>query len=439
MLCSSPAVWAVDTTPPVIDVLYPHDGMKGVTPLVQLVFAVTDNDCVATNMVTVTVNGTDVSSDLQVDGACDALTIRYRAQPKLVLGQAVHITITAKDNSGNPAHTALDFTITDGFDANLNGMPDDWEAETGLTNGDGDADGDGLDNRYEAQFGSDPLTANAAVPGEDLYEPDDSAETASWIGKTGVIQVHNFHDTGANAPDEDWAAFYAAANEKITILTQNQGPLSDTKTDIVDTDGQTVLDSDSNSGFGPGDSYLIFTAPASAVYYVRVTNEGQGMPGAEAYYALQVIQEIGPDSPASITGHVVDNVTNKDVADASVTMGYSGIPVRKTTVLGEFQLLGLSPGSYTVTVSHPDYKPSTQTFYLITGQNAKPEFKLEPKAVPPTPTDLNGDHTVDAVDVQLVIIDVLGIDISPYNGDVNGDSKHDAVDIQMVINAALGI
>jgi hypothetical protein len=53
-------------------------------------------------------------------------------------------------------------------------------------------------------------------------------------------------------------------------------------------------------------------------------------------------------------------------------------------------------------------------------------------------TDLNGDSTIDAVDVQLIINAALGQNENG-NADVDNDGDIDAVDIQLVINAALGL
>lgn len=56
------------------------------------------------------------------------------------------------------------------------------------------------------------------------------------------------------------------------------------------------------------------------------------------------------------------------------------------------------------------------------------------------PADVNGDGTVDAVDVQLVINAALGNEIDfDFNADANSDGQVNAVDIQLVINAALGL
>ncbi len=52
--------------------------------------------------------------------------------------------------------------------------------------------------------------------------------------------------------------------------------------------------------------------------------------------------------------------------------------------------------------------------------------------------DVNHSETVDAVDIQLVINAVLGLDVD-WNCDINGDGDENAVDIQLTINAVLGI
>ena len=63
-------------------------------------------------------------------------------------------------------------------------------------------------------------------------------------------------------------------------------------------------------------------------------------------------------------------------------------------------------------------------------------FSVTYVSAAPVDVDLNG--TVDAVDIQLVINDVLGLD-TDWDCDTNCDGSVDAVDIQIVINAALGL
>jgi len=52
--------------------------------------------------------------------------------------------------------------------------------------------------------------------------------------------------------------------------------------------------------------------------------------------------------------------------------------------------------------------------------------------------DVNGDDSINALDVQLTINEALGI-ATGYDCDVNGDGAVNALDVQLVINAALGI
>ena len=54
------------------------------------------------------------------------------------------------------------------------------------------------------------------------------------------------------------------------------------------------------------------------------------------------------------------------------------------------------------------------------------------------PGDINDSGAVDAIDVQLVINEAIGIN-TPFDADVNADGNTNAVDVQLIINAALGI
>ncbi len=54
------------------------------------------------------------------------------------------------------------------------------------------------------------------------------------------------------------------------------------------------------------------------------------------------------------------------------------------------------------------------------------------------PGDVNRDSRVDALDVQLVINEALGIETG-WDCDLNGDGFVDALDVQLVINIALGV
>ena len=57
------------------------------------------------------------------------------------------------------------------------------------------------------------------------------------------------------------------------------------------------------------------------------------------------------------------------------------------------------------------------------------------------PGDINGDDTVNAIDVQKCINQALSLPLSPGDkvADLNGDDTVNAIDVQRVINYALGI
>jgi len=54
-------------------------------------------------------------------------------------------------------------------------------------------------------------------------------------------------------------------------------------------------------------------------------------------------------------------------------------------------------------------------------------------------TDIDGNTTVNAIDVQLVINAALGIPIPPFDTDVDDSGETNATDVQLVINATLGL
>ena len=80
----------------------------------------------------------------------------------------------------------------------------------------------------------------------------------------------------------------------------------------------------------------------------------------------------------------------------------------------------------------------TQVYNMLSGFNAWSGAGYETAVVPEFPRgDVNQDGDVDAVDVQLVINSVLGLDVD-WDCDVDGDGDVNAVDVQLTINAVLG-
>jgi hypothetical protein len=52
--------------------------------------------------------------------------------------------------------------------------------------------------------------------------------------------------------------------------------------------------------------------------------------------------------------------------------------------------------------------------------------------------DVNGDLETDAIDVQVVVNQVLGTMATTEPADLNGDASVDAIDVQLMVNVVLG-
>jgi hypothetical protein len=103
-----------------------------------------------------------------------------------------------------------------------------------------------------------PVTADA-------HEADNTFATAkTYTGRS----AHTFHTTD----DEDWIKFSVPANkvgQKHYLMTTNLGRLSDTKMDLYDTDGTSLLESnDDSAGYA---SMIIWTPAAAGDYYIRIS------------------------------------------------------------------------------------------------------------------------------------------------------------------------
>jgi uncharacterized repeat protein (TIGR01451 family) len=117
----------------------------------------------------------------------------------------------------------------------------------------------------------------------DPYEDDDTPGQAVYLPVGSPHQAHTFCDDAI-----DWHAFTALANEVYTITTSSWGLAADTFLTVIDTDGVTVWAvNDDCPGATDGSSCLTWTAPASGVYYVRITNR-DGVFGCNTGYEVWI-------------------------------------------------------------------------------------------------------------------------------------------------------
>jgi Zn-dependent metalloprotease len=137
-------------------------------------------------------------------------------------------------------------------------------------------------------FGANTNYDLRLIGGGDIYEPDDTPAQASLIPADGTPQTHNFGLAG----DQDWVQFSATSNESYTIETFNLGPASDTVLELYDTDTTTLLDLNDDGGSGLA-SQIVWTAPASGDYFIKVRHYSSNASGNNTNYDLSVTGSAG--------------------------------------------------------------------------------------------------------------------------------------------------
>jgi hypothetical protein len=136
---------------------------------------------------------------------------------------------------------------------------------------------------------SPPIAVCFASP--DSFEPDGDAATAKLVEVNGLAVTHN-----ADIPeDEDWVSFSAEAGKAYDIRTANLAPSADTVLYLYDADATTLLASNDDSN-GSLASEIVWTAPQSGTYFVKVTHWNPNVGGCGTSYDLS-IKLSGPTGP----------------------------------------------------------------------------------------------------------------------------------------------
>jgi uncharacterized repeat protein (TIGR01451 family) len=119
---------------------------------------------------------------------------------------------------------------------------------------------------YEVNFG-DVRLGTGSCPA-DVYEPDDTYLTASPLNPGPAVQ----HDFCGGDP-ADWHAITVERGYLYTFTTAATGARADTFLALFDQDGTTLLAAnDDFAGTTAFSSQIVWTAPASGTYYLRITN-----------------------------------------------------------------------------------------------------------------------------------------------------------------------
>lgn len=144
----------------------------------------------------------------------------------------------------------------------------------------------------------------------------------------------------------------------------------------------------------------------------------------------------------SLAGTVVSLPVPPGVAVANARVTLTGVGAGSLSTLsaanGSFVIPAMPSGRYTVETSAVGYRSSLLSAKVNAFDTATLDVRLSPTSTSPA-TDIDGNGQVNALDIQLVVNAVLGIDIGVFDPDVNRSDSVNALDIQLVVNGVLGL
>jgi hypothetical protein len=148
-----------------------------------------------------------------------------------------------------------------------------------------------------------PTPTATSTPCSDSYEPDDTHLEAKAIVPGDPPQHRSFH----TANDLDFIKLATMTNYIYTIRTLNLEGATDTILTILDTDGTTALMMNDDDPENPPASRIVWQAPASGTYFIRVSNF-LNLGNCDAKYDLQV-ETTGPITGPTPTPSLTATIT----------------------------------------------------------------------------------------------------------------------------------
>jgi hypothetical protein len=123
-----------------------------------------------------------------------------------------------------------------------------------------------------------------------FHEPNDSWETAQAIevGRENALYT-TIYPRGAystNTGDHDWFRFEAILGHRYVIETHNVAPALNTFLALFDTNGTTQIDYDYGSGTGNSEARIVWQAPQTGEFFIRVRAESSSQSGE---YSIRVL------------------------------------------------------------------------------------------------------------------------------------------------------
>ncbi len=139
-------------------------------------------------------------------------------------------------------------------------------------------------NVRDFPLAAETYTAVAATCTPDLYDAsggDNTQDKASELA-LGMVQQHNFCQN-----DEDWVRFSAQAGQTYLVRANSLGGGAAVSVSITNADGSVVVMEKLMSAYGLTNA-LKFTAPADAVFKLRLRPLNTGLWGTDVLYAVSV-------------------------------------------------------------------------------------------------------------------------------------------------------
>ena len=223
----------------------------------------------------------------------------------------------------------------------------------------------------------------AKVPGSYIVPASDEG---------GALNNSTTYDSAIDLGDLDIWTFTAITNDKV-VLTMTK------LTGNADFYPQLKL-------YGPNGTLIDTRNSSSSAYSSnRVTQSGTFTVIANSYFndgtGTYRLSVLGTSSQSFQTYGQVTETGGGTVTGAVVTAFVNSTPVAATTTdsSGNYQLASLSPGAYTLNVTHPTHGSATRSFTLAAG-TARQDFQLTIKPPPPTVVQTNRVPTSHEVGSQ---------------------------------------
>ncbi len=268
--------------------------------------------------------------------------------------------------------------------------------------------------------------------GEDIYEPDNTASQASWIGVARpdtLFQSHNFHEIG----DVDWVAFDAVAGDLVEIEAFNVGDTANVRARLYERDGTTLILEDSTGLDGTGGAYIPFFVPADGRYLVEVVNL-LGTAGEGAHYDLRVFKPEGPCGKSLGISISVEDSGGDELADVTVrVVNPDGDEIdAETDSDGNALFSGMEiEGEYTIQVEAPvgylEAESFTIDLFCVSDEKGQTVPRLVVLTeVEPTPilqvTPVQNVSAIGMNDVEFEIVN-SGTGVMPWEATVLSESE----------------